>query len=86
MTGTQTMIYTAAVALSTLGIAATIAGWLVPQPVFSCAALAVVDSSAFAAWLVFVPWVASSRRVAKMANQRRRASAMEYTKFSRTLS
>lgn len=85
MTGAQTIIYTAAIGLSTTGAMSTIAGWVVPQPLIHGAALAVILGAAVATWLVLLFWVAGTRRAARIAEQKRRAGAVEYTDLGRAL-
>lgn len=84
MTGAQTIIYTAAIGLSTTGAISTIAGWVVPQPMIHGAALTVVLGAAVAAWLVLVLWTADTRHAAKAAERKRRESAVDYTRLGRT--
>jgi tetrahydromethanopterin S-methyltransferase subunit E len=84
MTGAQTIIYTAAITLSTMGAISTVAGWVVPQPMIHGAVLAVILGAAVAAWIMLVLWIADTRHAAKVAEQKRRESAADYTRLGRT--
>lgn len=83
MTGAQTLIYTTAIALSTTGVMSAIAGWVLPQPMIQGTALAVILGVAISAWLVLALWIADTRHAAKVAEQKRRASAVTYTHLGR---
>ena len=79
MTGAQTLIYTAAIALSTLGAGAVIAHWVIPQPMIQGSSLTLVIGGAVAAWLTFAAQIVEDHRTVRAAEKDRRAKAAEYT-------
>ncbi len=78
MTAAQMTIYTAAIVLSTFGISLTVG---TAQPIVPLEIIAIVIAGSVALWIVLAFQLRDRHRLARQAEQRRRALAVEYTRF-----